>query len=306
MATTIGTLAQLGNAQRALAAASTLEDVLSIRDQAEALRVYVKAADEGLETANAASELKLNAERKAGEMLKAMEKAKGGRPTKTCPTMGQVSLEELGITRNASSRWQAEAEVPESKFTDYLENCKENKKEVTQAGLLKIAHGTHVASTGENEWYTPSEIIEAARSVMGSIDLDPASCKAAQKTVRAGKFFSISDDGLSKKWSGNVWLNPPYSKDCIKLFSDKVVQEKENFNQAVVLVNNATETEWFQSMAIHANGLCFPKGRIQFTDKTGQKKNSPVQGQCFIYFGKKKKAFQKVFSAIGLIYLGGR
>ena len=51
-----GTLAQLGNAQRALAAASTLEDVLSIRDQAEALRVYVTAADESLETANAAAE----------------------------------------------------------------------------------------------------------------------------------------------------------------------------------------------------------------------------------------------------------
>ena len=72
-----------------------------------------------------------------------------------------------------------------------------------------------------------------------------------------------------------------------------------------MLVNNATETEWFQSMASHASGLCFPKGRIQFADKTGQKKNSPVQGQCFIYFGKKKKVFQKVFSVIGLVYLGG-
>lgn len=304
MATTIGTLAQLGNAQRALAAASTLEDVLSIRDQAEALRVYVKAAGEGFEAANAAAEFKLNAERKAGGMLKAMEKAKENQHTKKVrpTTMVGCTLKDLGITYNQSSRWQAEAKVPDAKFNAYLEDCKENKKELTQAGLLKIAHGTHVSTTGENEWYTPSEIIEAARSVMGSIDLDPASCKAAQKTVRAGKFFSIGDDGLSKKWLGNVWLNPPYSKDCIKLFSDKVVQEKENFNQAVVLVNNATETEWFQNMASYANGLCFPKGRIQFTDKTGQKKNSPVQGQCFIYFGKKKKTFLRVFVKIGLCF----
>ena len=83
MATTVGTLAQLGNAQRALAAASTLEDVLSIRDQAEALRVYAKAADESLEAANAAAEIKLNAERKAGGKLKAMELRGGDRKSKS-------------------------------------------------------------------------------------------------------------------------------------------------------------------------------------------------------------------------------
>ena len=130
-----GTLAQLGNAQRALAAASTLEDVLSIRDQAEALRVYVKAAGEGFEAANAASEFKLNAERKAGGMLKAMENR--GRPRKG-NTMLPFSLDDLGISRMQSSRWQAVASFPEAEFSAYLEHCKEHHKEVTQAGLLAM------------------------------------------------------------------------------------------------------------------------------------------------------------------------
>ncbi len=130
-----GTLAQLGNAQRALAAASTLEDVLSIRDQAEALRVYVKAAGEGFEAANAAAEFKLNAERKAGGMLKAMENR--GRPRKG-NTMLPFSLDDLGISRMQSSRWQAVASFPEAEFSAYLEYCKEHHKEVTQAGLLAM------------------------------------------------------------------------------------------------------------------------------------------------------------------------
>jgi hypothetical protein len=64
--------------------AKTLDDVLQIRDQAEALRVYVKAASDSLEAANAAAEIKLRAERKAGEMLAAMEKPKTSMPVTRC------------------------------------------------------------------------------------------------------------------------------------------------------------------------------------------------------------------------------
>jgi len=302
MAAAVTSLARISEATKALASAKTLDDVLQIRDQAEALRVYVKAASEGFEAANAAAEIKLRAERKAGEMLDCMELKKNQHDVGAGNTVLPATLSDLGIDKIQSSRWQREASVAADDFEAYLRDCQEQHREVTQAGLLNIAKGCHVsANSGENEWYTPSAYIEAARQAMGSIDLDPASCELAQETVKAGIYYTIADDGLAREWDGNVWLNPPYSKHLIGKFVEKVVVESERFEQAIVLVNNATETAWFQSMARNANAICLFAGRIKFNDKTGKPANTPVQGQAAIYFGEHVERFASAFDAFGLI-----
>ena len=301
MATESTALARISQAKLALVSAKTLDDVVRIRDQAEALRIYIKAASESLQAANAAAEIKLRAERKAGEMLAAMEKCQGGRPKKTCTTMGHVSLDSVGVSRNQSSRWQKEASVPEDQFEEYLFDCNNEQREVTQSGLLKLAEPCHVSHNSvENEWYTPSKYIEAARAVMGSIDLDPASCELAQETVQAGQYFTIDDNGLTKKWRGNVWLNPPYSKESVGLFAAKLVEETANLSQAIVLVNNATDTQWFHEMASVATAICFIRGRIKFNDKNGTPANTPVQGQVCLYVGGNHMKFCQVFSSFGI------
>lgn len=144
-------LANISKAAKALTEARTLDDVLQIRDQAEALRVYIKAAAEGIVAVNAAAEIKLRAERKAGEMLAAMEKKKNQYDTSAGNTMlPALSFDDIGITKIQSSRWQQEASVPEEKFTAFLEECRDNQKEVTQAGLLRIANQA-APSAGESK-----------------------------------------------------------------------------------------------------------------------------------------------------------
>lgn len=301
MASPVTTLAKVSEARRALASAQTLEDVLSIRDQAKALEACLKIVGESLEAANDAAEVKLRAERKAGEMLAGIDNAKPGRKELGNSVLPN-SLEGLGIDKMQSSRWQREAAVDEETFESYLASCREEQREITQAGLLNIAKGCHVsANSGENEWYTPPEYIDAARETMGSIDLDPASCETAQANVKAKRFWTADDDGLSKKWTGNIWLNPPYSKELIGQFAAKVVEESPRFEQAVVLVNNATDTAWFHELTSVASAVCFLRGRVKFLDKTGKPANTPVQGQAVVYVGENVESFRKSFSSFGFV-----
>ena len=163
----------------------------------------------------------------------------------------------------------------------------------------------HVSNnTGEQEWYTPPEYIDAARRTMGTIDLDPASCEIANQTVKAEAYYTKENDGLALSWYGRIWLNPPYSQPDIEHFANKLVSNLSDIEQACVLVNNATETDWFQSLLRDADAVCFPNKRIKFIDKNGDPRGAPLQGQAVLYFGDKRASFDQWFSQFGPVLYG--
>lgn len=66
----------------------------------------------------------------------------------------------------------------------------------------------HLQTTAE--WATPTELVEAARDVLGHIDLDPATSQEINaRTVGALRYFDAKSNGLLFPWDGNVFVNPP-------------------------------------------------------------------------------------------------
>jgi ParB family chromosome partitioning protein len=201
--------------------------------------------------------------------------------------------------------WQ---ELPADRCVGLLSGdgeTRESKAQGTEpipAGVLASSKVPHVSrNSGQVEWFTPPEYIEAAKAVMGAIDLDPASCSTAQQFVGAERYYTVEDDGLARPWFGRVWLNPPYASGLIEGFTSKLVAEYQagRVQESLVLVNNATETRWFQAALEVASAVCFPTGRVRFLDASGKPVRTPLQGQAVLYVGRRPGRFVEAFGHFG-------
>jgi phage N-6-adenine-methyltransferase len=195
-----------------------------------------------------------------------------------------------------------DTEIADNK-TELLKIAREKTPELQSAMVETLISKPHVANnSGNNEWYTPSEYIESARAVMGEITLDPASSELANTVVKANDYFTIETNGLDKAWQGKIWVNPPYSSDLVSKFIDKLIEfcKSEDVDEGIVLVNNATETKWFQSLIEIASAICFTFGRVKYWCPEGNQ-GAPLQGQAIVYIGDNPIGFRDEFKKHGWV-----
>lgn len=159
-------------------------------------------------------------------------------------------------------------------------------------------------SSESNEWYTPAEYIEAARLVMGGIDLDPASNPIANKIVKAERYYTINDDGFAQDWRGRIWLNPPYGRDGgesnQEKWSARLIEEYRagNISSAILLVNAVTDRRWFNPLWDFP--ICFTDHRIRFYSPDTEA-GQPTHGNVLVYFGNDTDRFYAHFRGFGPI-----
>jgi site-specific DNA-methyltransferase (adenine-specific) len=127
-------------AKQAIEVASSIDEVKDIRDRAEAFRAYAKQAHFSLGMQNKCCEIKVRAERRAGELLAETNLDKGGRPTKNLShnASGLFKLNDIGISKDQSSRWQSISAIPESIFEEHIREVIEKEQELTSASLLSL------------------------------------------------------------------------------------------------------------------------------------------------------------------------
>lgn len=294
--------------------------VLIGRERLEAVKASIRAIDkvglakevheQKLAEAQELAEAVTDAEVRMGQLLKAIPKATKGsggnrfqsahdREISTHVDFSKPkteSIKEAGISQRQAEHFQQMASHPEA-VERAKQEARNNGQVLSRSAVLQEIKKPHVVNNSkDDEWYTPPKYIEAAREVLGTIDLDPASNDFANQTVKASTYFTEEINGLEQEWFGNVWMNPPYSTALLTKFADKLVES--DISQAIVLVNNATETAWFEKMVSKASAILFHKGRIRFVKRDGEH-GAPLQGQAFIYYGDNPERFLEVFSQFG-------
>lgn len=187
----------------------------------------------------------------------------------------------------------------------------------TQSQAMQV-----LTSAEHVNWYTPPMYIEMARTVMGSIGLDPASCHVAQSWIKADDYLTLErefHDGLNTQWHSNVWLNPPFDNTALwlqKLYSEI---QKGNIDQAMVLVNSNHGYKWYEQLW-RMLPVCCAEKRIEFiTDydptaimygtanpyyintHTLMTKGQAKRGQTFAYYGPNVQLFYDTFKTIGRV-----
>lgn len=125
-------------------------------------------------------------------------------------------------------------------------------------------------------WITPREITRA----LGVFDLDPCAA-SGQPWKHALRNLTERQDGLSKTWTGRVWMNPPYSRNCIEPFVEKFVEH----GNGIALVFPRTDTKWFQALTRSADAMLLKAGRIAFCRLDGAP-GKKFLGSLFVAMGK--------------------
>lgn len=160
--------------------------------------------------------------------------------------------------------------------------------------------------SGNVEYYTPQFITAAFRLVMGGIDLDPASSLKANERVRAGRIFTIDDDGLSQDWFGRVFMNHPFSREGNPLWIRKVVREFEidRVSQFGCITFAATSEAWFAPLGEFPQ--CFLRPRTNYELPDGTLKKGVTKGSVTTYGGPNVNKFIEVFKPLGTVVLPAR
>ena len=139
--------------------------------------------------------------------------AKDARPQsgQKCPQSGQPLAAAAPLVNTAVQKPPAPPPLPTAPVDEAL----------TTRGLL--------AQSDQNDWRTPRKFLDAARDVLGAIDLDPATSAEANETVQAAKFYTEADLAVATAHEDTPAKRSRLWQKCGGEFQDRPRKKERNY-----------------------------------------------------------------------------
>ena len=192
-------------AKQAIIEAKSVDELLLIRDQAEAFRYAAKQAKESIDAVNNIAEIRIRAERRAGEFLsEPTNKQKPGQyQQRSTDSTVAPTLKELKVSKTESSNWQNIANIPQDDFEEHIEKTKKRKAELTTAGVLSLAKDIK------------RDALRKERSEQGKSAILPDNTKLYNDDFRCFRNADVEYGSVDL-----ILTDPPYPKEYIPLWRD--------------------------------------------------------------------------------------
>ena len=128
-------------------------------------------------------------------------------------------------------------------------------------------------SSKSNEWATPQELFDELNQEF-RFTLDPC---ATHENAKCEKYYTVTEDGLSKDWTGEtVFCNPPYGRQIGKW----VAKAYNTKTTTVMLIPARTDTSYFHDYIYGRTEIRFIRGRLKFGDG---KKDAPFPSMIVVF-----------------------
>ena len=129
------------------------------------------------------------------------------------------------------------------------------------------------------EWETPAHLFTALHKEF-RFTLDAA---ASAKNAKVSRYYDQKQDALQLRWSGRVWLNPPYGS-MIPQFVEKARDEvlQKHCKLVVCLLPVRSDTQWWHRNVMHSTELRLLTRRLSFV---GSNNKAPFPACIVIFAG---------------------
>jgi phage N-6-adenine-methyltransferase len=113
---------------------------------------------------------------------------------------------------------------------------------------------------------------------------------ASQANAKLRIFWTKDDDALSKEWTDNCWMNPPFNRELSKWVRKAHAEAKKHDNTIVCLIPVRSNTKWWRETIVDAE-VRFINGEVNFNDLA----RGLWLPMCVVIFGRAAKVGRFAF-----------